>query len=255
MLYQIAGRTGFGLMDPQLAAIDRWAHFNTAYITHAVDRVPLLAACFMVVYCLFGPMTLAALTVPALCGYGAASQRFFVGILLGLFFGAAISSFIPAAGPWTTESIQPSRLQAGVTGYLHRLKSGLPVAVEKENEGMVSFPSLHVIFAILAAQALGTVRPLRRAAWGICVMICISTLATGWHYGVDVLCGVAVALISGTLARRLCRFLDGLDIQDAYTSVFRPGSRKAAAPRVTFIHESDFPHTISKPHLRTEGLP
>jgi hypothetical protein len=31
--------------------------------------------------------------------------------------------------------------------------------------------------------------------------ICASTLTTGWHYGVDVLAGVVVAIIAQTMTR------------------------------------------------------
>ena len=232
-LFQIAGRSHFPLVDPQLAAIDRQLHFSTAAVTNAVTDIPFLAGCLMVSYCMFGPVVVGSMLIPSVCGFGKASRRFFLAMLLALLLAAVISVFVPAAGPWTTEVIQPSRQQAAVALYLHRLKSAMPVATEIDHSGIVSFPSIHVAFAILAAQALGTVKQIRIPAWLLCSLICISTVATGWHYGIDVLGGAAVALIASMMAKRLCSVLDRCD-QFGFRAVRNAAPARGDA-RITYL--------------------
>jgi membrane-associated phospholipid phosphatase len=61
---------------------------------------------------------------------------------------------------------------------------------------IVSFPSFHVVLAILSAFALSSIRSLRAPVWVLAVLICISAVSTGWHYGIDVFGGVIVAIAS-----------------------------------------------------------
>lgn len=208
VLVQLAGRTRYGLVDRQLAGIDQCLHFDTAAISNSIRHVPLLFACSLVAYSLFGPLVLSALMVPSVCGHGAVSRRFFVALLFTLLLTAAIFLFVPAAGPWTTEAVRPMASQTAVTDYLLRLKSALPVAMDMDHAGVVSFPSVHAAFAVLSASALGAVRPIRTFAWVLCGVVCISTVTTGWHYGIDVIGGVLVALLAQAVANRVCTMLD-----------------------------------------------
>jgi membrane-associated phospholipid phosphatase len=41
-----------------------------------------------------------------------------------------------------------------------------------------------------------SIRRLRAWAWVLTVLICISAITTGWHYGVDVLGGIILAIVS-----------------------------------------------------------
>ena len=123
-----------------------------------------------------------------------------LGTSLAAIFTAVLFALWPAAGPWITENIAPSREQVNITAYLLRLKSSVPLAVDLKDAAIVSFPSFHVALAILAAVALGAFRRLRLGLWILTALICISTITTGWHYGIDVLAGLAVAAVSIALA-------------------------------------------------------
>jgi len=60
-------------------------------------------------------------------------------------------------------------------------------------EGLITVPSFHVIWAvILAASARGWVRPF---AWFLNAAVIAATITTGWHYGTDVVAGLLVALL------------------------------------------------------------
>lgn len=72
--------------------------------------------------------------------------------------------------------------------------------------GILCIPSFHVIWALLCAYSLWDVRPLRIPAAIFSALLIFSTLATGWHYLVDVIAGAFVALASIQLARAFVRF-------------------------------------------------
>jgi membrane-associated phospholipid phosphatase len=90
-----------------------------------------------------------------------------------------------------------------VTAYLTLLNSHVPVVLDMQKAGIVSFPSYHVELAILSAMALSSIRCLRAPAWVLAALVCVSTVLTGWHYGVDVLGGLAVAIITASAVRRI----------------------------------------------------
>lgn len=196
ILIQIAGRSPRPLVDHEFASIDAFGHFSTSFIVHLVSQTPVIAVGLAVVYAVVPLQVIAAIIVPPICGHSAASRRFVVGVALAAILTAGSSALWPAIGPWTTQDFRPTKDQAGVDTYLRRLKSSAPVDIDENNAGIVSFPSFHVVLAVLSAMALGSIRKLRTWVWTIAGLTCISTITTGWHYGVDVLGGLILVVIS-----------------------------------------------------------
>jgi membrane-associated phospholipid phosphatase len=64
------------------------------------------------------------------------------------------------------------------------------------SSSLIAFPSFHVIMAVLSAVALWSVRRARIPAAVLCGLIVCSTVATGWHYVVDVLAGIVFAALA-----------------------------------------------------------
>ena len=205
LLIQIAGRTPRPLTDYTFAAMDARAHFSTTWIVHLVARAPAVERSLAIAYSLLLPFIIAAILVPALNGRAEAARRYVLGIVLAAILTAALFALWPAVGPWTTQEFAPTKEQALVAAYLIRLKSSAPVYIEMNNAGIVSFPSFHVALAILSAVALGSIRWLRAWVWVITGLICISAITTGWHYGVDVLGGIILAIITVLAVGRIPR--------------------------------------------------
>ena len=95
-------------------------------------------------------------------------------------------------------------MQTQVGAYLWSVKTRT-IPDGPELNGIVAFPSFHVILAILATRALWGIGKLRVCSAVLCVGICISTVATGWHYVIDVFAGIAVAIISQMIAVSVLR--------------------------------------------------
>jgi membrane-associated phospholipid phosphatase len=203
LLIQIAGRSNRPLQDRALAGIDARMHFETAFFVQLARQIPAFHAATYLVYASLPVLILAAILIPSLKGHADASRGYILGIVLSAVVTAALFALWPAAGPWTTENFSPAKDQAAVTAYLTLLHSHGPVVLDMKNGGIVSFPSFHVVLAILSAFALGSIRSLRAPAWILAILICVSTVLTGWHYGIDVLGGLAVAVVSIAVVRQI----------------------------------------------------
>lgn len=203
LLIQIAGRSPRPLIDPTLNAMDARMHFSTAFIVHLIAQFPVAQIILAIAYSLTPPFIIAAVLVPPFMGRPRASRRYVVGILLAAMITAALSALWPAVGPWTMQNLIPTKSQTGITAYLMHLKSNLPVNLDMDNAAIVSCPSFHVVLAILSATALSSIPRLRGWVWVLAGLICVSTITTGWHYGIDVIGGLIVAILSIAIVKRI----------------------------------------------------
>jgi membrane-associated phospholipid phosphatase len=207
VLVQLTARSPFPLVDRQLAAIDRVLHISTAAIHHPFIAQPWMTFSILI-YVLFIPLLFAPVLLPCFCGFPQASRRFVVGVIIAVVVGTVLFAFFPAVGPWASEAMSPGNLQLDMGNYLVRLKSGIPMQMDLGLSALVSFPSEHVAVAILAARALSAIQPLRKWIWPLSILVCCSTITTGWHYGIDVVGGIAVATFSAWLANAICGWLE-----------------------------------------------
>ena len=204
LLIHIAGRSPYPLVDQQLANIDATLHFHTVYVVRQIARWPVLHIALAIIYGTTGFMVIAAAIVPAILGRAEYSYRFVLAIILAIIMTALLFHRWPAVGPWTVEGFAPARDQAQVGTYLLRLRSTLPM-MDMETVAIVSFPSFHTVMAVTSAYALRCIRRLRWFTWTLAALICVSTITTGWHYGVDILAGLAIAVLSISMADRAMR--------------------------------------------------
>jgi membrane-associated phospholipid phosphatase len=203
ILIQCAGRSPAPLIDRDLARIDAALGFSTAAVVRLAAGFPRIRAALAIVYAAAPLLIAASLIVPVLCGRATAAYRYILATAIAAVLTALAFSLWPAAGPWTVEGFRAAPDQAAVTAYLGALKVPGPFALDFALSGVVSFPSFHVVLALLSATALWCVRPLRAVAAAFAAATCAATLTTGWHYGIDVVGGVAVAFTAQALAGRL----------------------------------------------------
>jgi membrane-associated phospholipid phosphatase len=199
-LILIAGRSPRPLVDRELCMIDGKMHFSTAFFVHLAAHSLAAQIVSVLSYPAIYPLVLVALLALPFFGYTHAARRFVLGTTVSVMLTAALFALWPAAGPWVTENIAPTKEQIDITAYLIHLKSNAPLEVNLQDAAIISFPSFHVALAILSAVALGSFRRLRLWMGILTVLVCLSTITTGWHYGIDVLGGLAVAAVSIALA-------------------------------------------------------
>jgi len=204
-LILIAARSPFPLVDQQLAAIDFQMHFSTVKIVAFVARFSFLQIPLALSYMFLPFFAGAAIIVPLIFGQLDVVRRFIASVVVCLVLTAAIFTFLPAVGPWRTEGFNPVQEQRNVAPALLELKSDRPVDYSKQDAALVCFPSFHVALALLSGFALGSVRRFRLGAWILASLICISTITTGWHYGIDGLGGAALAALCIGMTSRIAK--------------------------------------------------
>jgi len=146
------------------------------------------------------PLVLCAILLPALLGKREAAQQFVLSNAFSFVLALPLMIFLPAIGPWVGWAFPPDKLQIACEATIHALRQG-SLDIHDNFGGIVCLPSFHAFWAIVSAQALYTFRYLRYPAIAIASLITVSTLTTGWHYGVDVIAGVLMVVICTLLSR------------------------------------------------------
>lgn len=137
-------------------------------------------------------------------------QEFTLAFALALIATTIISVFVPALGTYDQLGIKPDPAIFTPGGYLDTARD-LPLVRDgslreldiSKLVGIVTFPSFHATAAVLYLWALWSVwwmRPLALVANG---GMLLATPIGGGHYFVDVIAGIAVALLAIMAALRL----------------------------------------------------
>lgn len=191
----IAGRMGMGigLQDFRFLHMDEALGVSVPEIAAWGTR-HWLGGVANQAYAVLLPMIPVSFLLPALAGKVKHAQEFLLGNLIAFAVGLPLFAAFPAVGPWFGYGIAASPAQSGCQLALLALRTPGPYLFHLE--GVVCFPSFHVIWAILCTRSLWCFWPLRAPALILCLLIMLSTMTAEWHYFVDVLAGTVVALVS-----------------------------------------------------------
>lgn len=136
--------------------------------------------------------------------------------LLSLAATSVISGLFPAAGTFEFYGVDIGR--AVHLAHFHQLRDGVSRTYTlSAMQGIVTFPSYHMVMALLLTNAFRGTRLLGVIAALNAVMV-LSTPVFGGHYLVDMLCGAVIAVLAAALLRAL-PLLTGAD--GAWTYDFR----------------------------------
>ena len=155
------------------------------------------------------PLVLCAILLPALLGRREAAQRFVLSNAFSFVLALPLMIFLPAVGPWVGWGFPPDKLQTACEATIHALRHG-SLDIHDNFGGIVCLPSFHTFWAVVSAQALYPFRYLRYPAMLIASLITISTVTTGWHYGVDVIAGILMVLVCTVLSNAVIHGFRGL---------------------------------------------
>lgn len=195
-MYALA-RLGGPLRDDLLAAADRALGLDIPALVRWTRSRPWATQTAQFAYDSLQPMCLLTLVVSTLAGQEKRARQGVLALAIASFLTLAAHGLAPAAGPWTSGLAPPTPDQAATSEAYRLLRSASPFVVDLSRpDPLVAFPSWHALLAALCAAVLASVRPLAplAALWGAGIIL--STLFTGWHYGVDVLGALATAAIA-----------------------------------------------------------
>ncbi len=200
------------LFDSQLAAVDRALFLGNdpAALLHAVIGTGPQAHIFSTVYVGFIVLLPLSLAV-ALVHTGSLRRGLFytTAVSLNWPLGAASYYLLPALGPiYATPGAftqltptETSRLQGVLLD--DRLEFLRDPSVAGTAQHIAAFASVHtsmIFTAVVAAHLLGLGRRVRIALWTLLAFTTTATVYFGWHYVVDDLAGMVLALLALALA-------------------------------------------------------
>lgn len=148
--------------------------------------------------------TLLALIVLGLDSKQHRLQEFVLQFMIAGLLTTLVYFLLPAAGPFASYGYEPRPEQQRFLDHFYALRAGdLDVVSLSRLEGLITFPSFHTSWALLLAWGFRHSRWLRIPMLFLNLMVVVSTLTTGWHYGADVVGGVVVAVLAATITRQL----------------------------------------------------
>jgi hypothetical protein len=209
-LSYLAAAANLPLLDPALDAIDRALGLDWMALLGWMNNHPTLYSLLRPIYLsLTLQMTMAVLCL-AFTGRLVWLRIYMLAFLFAALITIALSVVLPAAGVWPhfglTPAESPHLMPAVNTSWpvFYGLRDGsLRALVAVGSEGIITFPSLHAALAVILVVALWPVAVLR---WGVLALNTLMLAATpidGSHYFIDVLAGVAVAMVALVAARAL----------------------------------------------------
>jgi membrane-associated phospholipid phosphatase len=204
-MYALATPT-WPLVDRQLAAFDaccgvhvprfcRWA------ADHPTGGTLLRAAYDSLLY-----QTAAVIVLLGLGNRRRALEGFVLAFMLAALAALAIFVVMPACGPFVQYDLTPSHDQAIFLDHFLSLRDGSRHVISYRGaEGLITFPSFHVAWALVIVWAVRGRRPVFALSAALNGLLILSTMTTGWHYFADVLGGGAVAIVAILCASALSR--------------------------------------------------
>ena len=226
--------------DGQLTDWDRalFAGNDPAAMLHTVLGTGISAEILAVVYMVFFYFVLASLAL-ALVFLPPRRGIFYVTALsINWGLGAASYYVFPALGPIYAEPSAfadlPSTRVSGLQDVLirQRLEFLSDPTAPGVHQGIGAFASLHtsiVFTAAVAAHLLRLDRRLKIGLWGLFGLTTLATIYLGWHYVLDDVAGIAIALAALGLAAALTDFKLGVAWRPQVLRRARAAKRRAAA--------------------------
>ena len=156
-------------------------------------------------YTLLVPVLYITIGLLAFTGKAKRAQEFhLMANLLAFVMGIILFALLPAVGPWYGYHFTANPALAQCQADLLRLRQPGPYV--HHQIGVICFPSGHVLGAVFVAYALWVFRPLRIPASVFSGLLILSAHDyLSWHYFVDVLGGIFVAVAAIVSARWLCQ--------------------------------------------------
>ena len=183
-LTYLGARLSPPLVDDWLVRCDRLLGFSTLRPWQATGAGIFLTIAY---YSLL-VQTAATIAILGLRNQREPLERFLQQMMVAGLIVLACFLVAPAIGPC---AVAPSADQVHYLEHFQELRAGARTGLDlADAEGLITFPSFHVVWALLLVAACP--RPLKAFSILLNSAVIVATLTTGWHYLSDVLAGIVV---------------------------------------------------------------
>ena len=198
------------LFDAQLAAADRALGLNWIACYRWVAAHPHIEALFLTAYASLIPQLLFVIMMLNFKGFCARGWEVIWLFVVSCTGCLILSAIWPAAGAFGYYHIEANRPYVQVFLGLHN--GAIKIIGNQPIQGIIQFPSFHVALAILLTYAARGFPILFITFLEINILLFLSTPAIGGHHFADLWGGVALALASIWLVRKVVSPRLGLDM-------------------------------------------
>jgi membrane-associated phospholipid phosphatase len=201
-------RANSPLIDSALARSDSLLGFSAPWLIGVISGHPSVAAMLSFLYHTAIPALIATAIILSFGGLRQRSWDLAFSFVFCSTVCGAISVIFPAEGTFIHYNIGPDII-AGLpkgagTFYIpafESFRSGVSTMIDFDRlTGVVTFPSFHGATALMTAFALRDIRWVAPVAWAWCILVHISTIPMGGHYGTDLVVGGLIWAISVWIA-------------------------------------------------------
>jgi membrane-associated phospholipid phosphatase len=214
-LTYVAAALNLPLQDANLYALDRMLGLDWRGYVLFVDAHPAVAGALSYGYTMIRWPIFAIPVLLAAIHHYRRLEEFTLAFGLALIVTTIVSALVPAIGVYQQIGLDPATLShIDPRAYVDQVRDFAPVregALRHLNlfalAGIVTFPSFHAASAALYAWALWPVRWMRPLALLANGAMLASTPIDGGHYFVDLIAGLAVAVLAIVVARWICRWM------------------------------------------------
>lgn len=183
------------LIDKQLAQFDQVLGFDFPAFLKWFCRYPFAQKFFQFFYGSLIWLILASFFVAPLVAQQKTRDLTMMLYVFTFLIGMIIYYFWPAIGPfYAYPQLHYSSAELAVLHEVLAVRDHQMIHMFLG--GIISFPSFHVIWALIGAYAFKDKKYLYIPALFWAILIMVSTLTTGWHYLADVLAGTLLMVLA-----------------------------------------------------------
>jgi membrane-associated phospholipid phosphatase len=209
-LSYLAASANLPLLDHVYDALDRAMGLDWRAMLDWMNAHPILFDVLRPIYLSLTFQMTAAVLCLGFTGRYVWLRVYTLSFIFAALITIAMSAVLPAIGVWPhyglTAADSPHVLPTVSTSWpvFHGLRDGsFRALVAVGSEGIITFPSLHAALAVILIFALWPIPKLRWVILAVNTVMLVATPVDGSHYFIDVIAGIAIAVLA-VLAARAC---------------------------------------------------
>jgi membrane-associated phospholipid phosphatase len=210
-LSYIAAGAGLPLQDHLLDTADRALGLDWLALLGWMNTHTALHAVFCAAYLSFTAQATTTVLALSFTSRLVELRVFMLAFIFAALFTIAVSALLPAQGVWgyygltaaDYPAIVPATREMHLPIFLGLRDGSFSALVAQGSEGIITFPSLHAALGLIFIVALWPVPVLRWVSLAVNLTMIAATPVDGGHYFIDVLAGLAIAVVALVAARVL----------------------------------------------------